>query len=59
MNDFSLVVMDQILQQTRVSGSVVEGDQYTYDLSSLLVSAVAGQRYSWGYIITGCTYVSC
>ena len=45
MNSYSLVVMDDILQQSAVTASVVEGDTYSRDLSSLLITALRGQRY--------------
>ncbi len=45
MNNVLLVVMDRILTQTQVTDNVVEGDQYSLDLRTLLRSDATSQRY--------------
>lgn len=45
MNNVLLVVMDRILTQTQVTDNVVEGDQYSLDLITLLRSDATSQRY--------------
>ncbi len=54
MNNVLLVVMDRILTQTQVTDNVVEGDQYSLDLSTLLRSDATSQRYSSSELLNYC-----